>query len=173
MPSKILSAIRENQIIVFEISKKNYIEKTYEIIAEVSNKHDNICYVTLNRPYQTMLKDFAAKKIDSGKFTFIDAVSGGGKNSPGVIFVQSPKSLTDISIDMSNLLGKKTESFIFDSLSTLLIYSDSMTSIKFVHSIVSKIRAASKKCIFMSLKEDSGTDMMKDINMFVDKIVPY
>lgn len=173
MASKISDAIKGNQIVVFQISKKNYMEKTYEIIAEMSKIYSDICYITLNRPYQTMLKDFAARKIDPKKFVFIDAVSGGGKNAEKVIFVQSPKSLTDISIDMSGLLGKKTESFIFDSLSTLLIYEDSTTSIKFVHSIVSKVRTADKRLVFMSLKEDSETDMMKDINMFVDKIVPY
>ncbi len=48
-----------------------------------------------------------------------------------------------------------------------------MTSIKFVHSIVSKIRSADKKCIFFSLKEDADSDMMKDVNMFVDKVVSY
>ena len=99
--------------------------------------------------------------------------SGGGKGSDKTIFVQSPKSLTEISIDIANLIGKKTDSVIFDSLSTLLIYQDSMTSIKFVHSIVSKIRSADKKCIFFSLKEDADSDMMKDVNMFVDKVVSY
>lgn len=172
MPGSLDQVIKSNQIIVFQISKKDYITKTLGITSAISKTQKNICYVTLNKPYESLIKSFDEKKIDTKDLMFIDGASGMMKSTGKVIFIQSPKSLTELSIDMVGLL-KKVDSFVFDSLSTLLIYEDSMTAIKFVHSIVSKIRVSGKRCVFFALKEDSGTDMMKDINMFVDKVTSY
>jgi hypothetical protein len=162
MPSKNTSG----QISVVIVSNSKYSSGLQKTISSVSGK--KICYVSLNKPYITIAETV---KLNPKNVTFIDCVSGGVAKPKGynVIFVSSPKALTDLSIDIVENM-KKSEVIIFDALSTLLVYNDAATVIKFVHSIVSKIRTTKTKIIFMTLREDTNTDMMKDLSMFVDKV---
>ncbi len=166
--------IKDGQIVVFSVPQSNYEDGLEEVVSSVFAVSKSICFVAMNKPYATLGTMFKAKGLDLGKVTFIDCVTGrvSKDKTYNVVSVSSPKALTELSITMSQTMKKDFDFIIFDSLSTLLVYGDSITAIKFVHSIVSKIRETKKKMIFMVLKEDSATDLMKDISMFVDKIIP-
>ena len=155
-----------SQITVVVVPNNKYLSGLQKVVSSVSG--EKICYVALNKPYNTIAETV---KLNTKSVTFIDCVSGGvaGPKDYKVIFVSSPKALTNLSIAITENM-KKHDVIVFDALSTLLVYNDGATVIKFVHSIVSKLRATKTRCIFMTLKEDINTDMMKDLSMFVDKV---
>lgn len=152
-----------------------YSERVKEIAKIVSKLSERVCYVTLNKPYKTLLKDFEKSKIDSNKFFFIDCVTKKVKNeeaSGQVVYVSSPKALTEINIVMKKVLNAgKIDSTIFDSLSTLLVYEGSHAVVRFSHSIISMFRTLGSKGILISLREDMQNELINDLNMFVDKVV--
>jgi archaellum biogenesis ATPase FlaH len=69
------------------------------------------------------------------------------------------------------LESKKPEVTVFDSLSTLLVYEDPSVVTRFVHSIISVFRSMGSKSVLISLKDDVKTELVKDLGMFVDKVV--
>lgn len=157
------------------LPNKVYSEKMKEIAKTVSELSERLCYVTLNKPYKTLLKDFEKSKIDSNKFFFIDCVTKKVKEEKvkeQVVYVSSPKALTEINIVMKKVLNAgKVNSTIFDSLSTLLVYEGSHAVVRFAHSIISMFRTLGSKGILISLEEDLHSELIKDLNMFVDKVV--
>jgi hypothetical protein len=161
--------ISDNQIVVFVVPRAKYSSKLIDISAAASKK--GVCVASLNKPYNVIGAALQKKKIDLKKVVFVDTVSGDLKTEKGyaVIHVSSPRALTELSIAMNKALGK-TDIIVFDSLSNLIVNTDSATAIKFVHSIVTKIRAKKKKCVFLCLKEDSKSSLMNDVSMFVDKV---
>ena len=166
--------INKNDIVVFLVPNKKYSAVLDNIVKTVSKSYKKICYVSLNKPYYTVLKTFSEAKLDTKNIFFIDCVSQKAKQSKGinVSYVSSPKALTELNITINNVLSKqKTEIMVFDSLSTLLVYQQSLSIIKFVHSIISTLRNSNSKCVFLCLKEDIKTDLVKDISMFADKVV--
>ncbi len=174
MKKNIDKDIRKNDIIVFLIPNKKYSAVLADIIKTVSKSYKKICYVSLNKPCYTVVKDFSEARADTKKLFFIDCVSQNAKQSKGinVSYVSSPKALTELNIAINKVLGiQKTELMVFDSLSTLLVYQQTMTIIKFVHSIISTLRNNGSKAVFLCLKEDIKTDLVKDISMFADKVV--
>ncbi|MBN2422328.1 hypothetical protein JXB41_03810 [Candidatus Woesearchaeota archaeon] len=140
-------------------------------IDKISNK---ICYVTLNKPYNTILMNIKSLNIDANKFFFVDAISATVQTPEGVdncSFVSSPTVLTDLSLAFSEALSnKECDNAVFDTISTLVVYQDINSVIKFVHNLITKIRVLNKKSIFVALKEDSE-ELIKDLNMFVDNVV--
>lgn len=164
--------LKGNKIVIFVVPTKNYAKGINDITLAATKSGKSIVYVTVNKPYNILVDSFSAKKIDIGKITFIDAVSGGVKAPKGVNveFVSSPKALTEMSITINELM-KKTDSFVFDSVSTLLVYDDPSTVVKFIHSILSKARAAGTNFVLTVLSEDAGKSVLKDVSMFVDKVV--
>lgn len=164
--------LKENKIIIFVIPTKNYGKGINDIALAATKTGKSVTYVTVNKPYNILLGLFESKKIDTKKITFIDAVSGSVSAPKGikVEFVSSPKALTELSIIINEHM-KKTDSVLFDSVSTLLVYDDPATVVKFIHSILSKARASGTNFVLTVLSEDAGKSVLKDVSMFVDKVV--
>jgi len=112
---------------------------------------------------------------DLKKFFFIDAVTASVKTpeeNDNVVFISSPRALTELNITLNKVLEVgNLDCTVFDSLSTLLVYEDQMTVIRFVHNVMAKLRTTNSKGVFTALKEDITTNLMKDLNMFADKVV--
>ena len=66
---------------------------------------------------------------------------------------------------------EKFECLIFDSLSTLLIYKDESTVVKFTHNLIIDLIVAHASGDFLCLLDDSCKHLAKTITPFVDKII--
>ena len=165
--------IKDNDILVFVIPNKDYSDSLEEIVKTLSKMYNKICYISLNKPHNSLLKTFEEGGMDTEKFLFIDAV-GKGSNEKNVIYVSSPKALTELSITINKVIsGGLIDSSLFDSLSTLLVYEEASTVIKFSHSIISTFRNKGVKAVLTCLEGDVKSELIKDLSMFADKIVEF
>ena len=175
-PSNVRAGIQENQVIVLIIPDEQYSQKLLGITKELAQLSESMLYVSLNRPYGTLLESFSGAGIESGKFYFVDAVTqtaqrvnGGGEK---IKYVSSPGSLTELSLTLTKLLdSQKFDYLLFDSLSTLLVYEEELVVTKFIHSLMSKVRVVKCKSVFTCLKRDVESVLIKDLNMFADRIL--
>jgi len=170
-----LEEIKESQILVLVIPDKQYTDRLQGIVKELSNNYQSICYVSLNRPYRTLKKNFEENRIDIGKFFFIDAITKTAEiptPTENCEFISSPNALTELSLAISNSLERKKFDYIlFDSLSTLLVYESDIVVTQFVHFLMAKIRVVGCRAIFTCLKQDLDSVLLKDINMFADRVI--
>jgi len=60
---------------------------------------------------------------------------------------------------------------VLDSISALMVYEQQLPSLKFIHSLVLTLREGKQKALLIILKEDAKDELMKDLTMFVDKIL--
>lgn len=163
--------IKENDIMVLIIPNSSYGDSLKNLTSDMSKTFNKICYISLNKPHKSLLKGFEQKGAKTKKFFFIDAV-GKGSNSEGIAYITSPKALTELNIAITKALSSGlVDSALFDSLSTLLIYEDPSTVIKFTHSIISAFRNKSVKAVLTCLGGDAKSELIKDLSMFVDKVV--
>jgi hypothetical protein len=156
------------KILLVSVGSKQYREATGDLM-EFSRKFKKTCYVTLNDPYENI------KAKAGSAMVFIDCVTStikSPKSEEGVIFVSSPRALTEISIAIKKAIESfKMDFIIFDSLSALLVYEKSLSAMKFVHSMILTLRNAKTSAVLVILKEDVSEEVMKDLSMFVDKVV--
>lgn len=168
-------AVRDNQVLLVLVDKAGYAEKCKILLRSALREKKPLCYTTFNRPSSSIRSAAEKMGIDSGSLLFIDTVTRSiEKPVPDerCIFVSSPQALTEISIAASKMMKDKgCLMMIFDSLSALLIYEKPNAIIQFTHSIISKARLQSANAIFLALKEDTDSELLKDLYMFVDKVV--
>ena len=191
--AKELKELDDDEIIVIVVNAKEYLGTNLDILKYLVEKEGHECvYITLNRPYENLVKLFKKNKINPEKFFFIDAISqtigvhsgtSGAedsaelrhkKESGGVIFISSPHGLTEISIAiakaMSSLESKKKFVF-FDSISTLSIYNQAGTVTKFAHFLVGRTRAMQLKGVLISLEKETEEHLINQMSQFVDKVI--
>lgn len=134
-------------------------------------------YVTLNKPYRTMKKNLDGK-IDLRMLIFIDAItkSTGGKinKDDECLYLDTMQNLTDlgVAIDQAIRAIPSDDKFLlFDSLSTLLIYSQSGSVSKFIHFLTGKIRALGVNGILLSLVHGEEDEFLSQLSMFCDQTI--
>ncbi|MFH0874633.1 MAG: hypothetical protein V1859_01760 [archaeon] len=163
-----------SEVTLVVMSKGNYIKNSQELLSLVSSISNKVCYVTLNKPSNTIVNALKSRNIEASKFYFVDAITNtvqSTTNTNNCTYISSPTALTDISLAFSEGLSDKgCDNAIFDTISTLIVYQDINSVIKFTHNLITKIRVLGKKSVFVALKEDSE-ELVKDLNMFVDSVV--
>ncbi|MCK5281904.1 MAG: hypothetical protein KAK00_00710 [Nanoarchaeota archaeon] len=171
----IIKEVNENQILLFIVAKNNYSAQLMEIIRSLEGISKKISYVSFNQPYSSMMANLEKNNINAAKFFFIDTLTKSvqsPKDADNCIFVSAPNALTEISVAFSKALNEQQcDSSLFDSLSALLVYEGAHSIIQFAHNAITKSRIANCKAVFIALKEDIDSELIKDLYMFVDKVV--
>ncbi len=165
------------QIILYVLNPEEYFKHVIAIFKKETDKH-NVVYVTTNKPYTNVQRSFEQAGVNLSNVFFIDCISKEvlgeelHDEPDNCLFVESPKSLTALSIaiheSVKHLQGEKT--LFLDSLSTLLIYNDANTIGRFSNFLVNKMRSYGVQTIILSLESDVGKDVIKQIESFVDEV---
>lgn len=170
----IKTELEENQIILLVLPKTNYKNQLFDALKELNKISKKICYITVNRPAVSLISDLKNEGFDEKKFNIIDLLTNSVKKPETITqvkYVNSPSNLIDLGLKFTACLREGADSSVFDSISTLLVYSEENSVIKFAHSVMTKVRVAEAKAIFVALKEDKSTNLIKDLYMFVDDVI--
>jgi len=160
------------------IPNEQYSKIIIDVAKQLARNHKQICYVSINKLYDPLVKGLAANKVDVGKFFFIDCISRGVMRTPNKIenceFLSSPQALTEMHISISkNLKAKKSEALLFDSLSTLLVYEREVLVIRFVHGLIGAVRGVGSKAFLTVLEGDTRGELVKSLGMFTDQTIRF
>jgi KaiC/GvpD/RAD55 family RecA-like ATPase len=165
--------LRENKILLVSLNSNVYRESLKSLARFSLERFRKTCYVTLNDSQQVISQKLGI--TDYSKVFFIDCVTSTIKPpepKEGVAFISSPKAFTEISIALKKAIKEQGVDFvIFDSISALLVYEKSMAAFKFIHSLILTCREGNLNTVFVILKEDVGASTLKDLTMFVDKVI--
>ncbi len=169
----IKTELESNQIILLIMPGAGYSEMTLDILKRLDK--GTICYVTLNKTHQALKDVFQKNKINVKNIVFIDCISKTIKECPnnieGCYFVESPAALTELSLTITKLLKQNFTYLIFDSLTNLLIYEKKAPVARFVSIIANKIRETKTKAMFYTLSITEQEELIKESEMFVDKVI--
>ena len=169
----IIKEIGKNKSVLVVMPGEDYNDVVTSVAKKLSKKR--VCYVTLNKTVNALKESFKKKRINTDNFLFIDAISKTIKEEPdqmeGCYFVSSPGSLTELSILISRVIRHNFDYIIFDSLTNMLIYEKKAPVIKFISSIINKIRESNTKSVLYSLDVDQHSEVIQQTTMFVDKVI--
>ncbi|MBU2559428.1 hypothetical protein KKA03_00860 [archaeon] len=169
-----LAEIKETYIVLLVTPAAKYQNVNLELLKYMITENDLPgVYITVNKPYTVMKKQLEGI-VDTKRIIFIDAVSkarGDKQVEEGVLLIDSPKNLTDISIAISeaaNSIPEARKFILFDTLSTLLLYNSAGTVARFTHYLVGRMREWGAEGILLSIEKEEGEDIISQISQFCD-----
>lgn len=153
-----------------------YRKSLMNLVAQAAKTYNRILYVTLNESYDALIRDFKNRGISADKFYFIDArtptLRPEARSEKSCVFVSSPEALTELKIAVTKGCEERgPEIAFFDSLSTLLSYMSDGLVARWTHDVIAKLRECNTAAVFLCLKRDEQSYLVKDITMFVDKVI--
>lgn len=170
------------EFIALIVSSAEIYSIAQEVVLKVlvGKKGMSGAYVTFNRPYSTLKVSIGEMGLDLSKLFFIDLIteSAGGNAercaADRCFYVSSPKNLTELSILMEQAMLRlpREGRFVFiDSISTMLIYNDSDTVLRFIHTLTGKMRLLGITGIIFLLDKESDEKFRAQVAQFCDKII--
>ena len=117
--------IVEYQSALINIPHGKYNDVVSLVPKQLSGKR--ICYITLNKTYDSLIEIFENENIDITGIAFIDAITKSinkVENTNNCYFISSPQALTELSIAIDAFLTLNFDYIILDSITTLLIYQN-------------------------------------------------
>lgn len=177
MPLNLKKKIGDARVVLLILPRRTYTQEMLKISKQLGKEYRRFCYVSLNRPWEDLRKALEADEVDTSKFFFIDCISKETRRAPekitGCEFLSGPSALTEMNISISNNIeAKKCDALLFDSLSTLLVYNKDTVVVRFTHDLIERVTAVGCTAFFTIIEGDEEGSMMKNIYMFLDRVVP-
>jgi class 3 adenylate cyclase len=165
----------ENPVVLGLIDPIRYQESVLKLLRYFTRKTPRGVYVTLNKPYATLLKSFSKAGISAESVFFIDAIT----DVPSVeedathACLGSGVDLSNLSVCISKAIKqiKEDRFLLLDSLSTLLIYYDAKAVVKFAHLLTEKMRSWNSSGSLITVETNSERDVVSQLSPFCDKVV--
>ena len=169
---EIESRIGDNKIVLLVTPAERHYQELQKVVQILTKKYKSICYVSLNKPHNVIVRAFKNGGVDIRRLFFIDAVSKQPEPDIKVLLIPSPRSLMELDTGIEEIItGSGADCFVFDSLSTLLLYGDPLVLTKFFHVLSLKLRSANIAAFFTALEKHMSTNLIGDISMFADDVI--
>lgn len=171
---EIIDELNKHQTILSIIESEKYNATIIETIKKLPHETE-IVYVTLNKTSSSLENHLTKAGVNVERITIIDCISKtiqDIKDTERIIYLDSPKSLSDLSFVLTGVLkSKENVHLVFDSITTLLVYSEKPVVARFLLNTVNRIRNTKCKAIFFAVDVDEHNDFFKEISIFVDQVI--
>ncbi|MBU4501742.1 MAG: DUF835 domain-containing protein [Nanoarchaeota archaeon] len=173
---KELKNLPENFVVMAIVPFKHFEEANLHLLSILINNYNRKgSYITINRPYKSMIQLLKRENIDIRNLFFIDCITkeiSEQKKSKNCYFVGSPNNLTEIAVALDPTFKEGKNKFVFlDSLDTLTVYNSVESVIKFAHFLTSKVRLHDLSGVMLAVHENSDSRLIMELAQFCDKVI--
>lgn len=172
-------AFAEDFIGLIETSSKKALDTQLAAIKVLSQGTKQIILLSTTRPCLSMIDIFKKNGIDSNKILIFDVTSQGQKygeffakkNEGKNVLHFNSQELTNISIEINERISEKNSNnfILLDSITTMLVNNKSVIFVKFLHSLLTKMRVNKTSGLLISFENVSG--VTEEIAQMCDKVI--
>ncbi|MCJ7479394.1 MAG: hypothetical protein MUP63_04425 [Candidatus Nanohaloarchaeota archaeon QJJ-7] len=174
-----MEELEEGKIGLLIVESDEYVNTNMEVLKFLTEEKEAFgVYITINKPYGTIRNVLEEHSVETDKMFFVDAVSQEvGEDTvedDHVVFLDSPKDLTGLSIVVSEAVDSMPdgEKFVFlDSLTTLTVYNEMDTVSQFAHFLTGKMRKWNVSGVIISMEEEMDDKLISQIRQFCDRTI--
>lgn len=163
----------ESPVVLVSVRPLMYQKAVLDTLRYFSQRFGTGLYITLNKPSTVLLQYFANEGVRS-KLVFLDSITNVSEHETETCwFMGRMRELTEISTGVSKMVaGRKEIKFILlDSVSTLLIYNDPKSVVRFCHACAERVRHWRMPTAFVSVEVGEGMDTIAQLSQFCDAYV--
>ena len=161
------------KLAILVISPESYVHISSEMPVEMVNEWGmEGIFVSANKPYLTVEKSFKNSGILE-KITFVDCASRlAGENPSGerVVLINNPADLAQLTESITKSIEKLGDKkfLVFDSLTTLIIYSEFSQLTQFAHRLGLIMKTKEVTSFFLAVDQEATKEMLRFLSTIAD-----
>jgi hypothetical protein len=164
----------ENPVLLLSVNPLVYQDGVMGAIRYFSERFGAGLYITLNKPCAVLQGAFEKGGLAPGSLVYLDSITNTPeRRTKSCHYLGRMRELTDLCIAMARMISEEKEvKFVFvDSVSTLLIYNDPKSVVRFCHSVTEKLRSLSLPAALVLVEMEEGRDVVAQLSQFCDAYV--
>ncbi len=170
------STLPKSWIVMLETEAGNISEAGTAVMKYLTGNDFNAVVVSASKPCTTLLEHYEENGIDTEHVFILDLVcKRETKNPPeneGVLHIESPSALTNISIALNEVMEDGGKRFLFfDSITSMLIHNDKQLLSRFIHSVMTRMRIRHVNAVFLAEKDNTDEKVRAEIAQLCDKVI--
>lgn len=172
-------SLTENRVILLLADSRRLKQTNTAVIKDLTTHGYSVMLISVTFPNIVIRRTYETAGIDMSKIFVIDTVTkySGGVAAPGdphCKYISNPGNLTDIGIAITEWIkpqsGDDKKCLFFDDISTMPLYSPSITISKFIHFITNKLRLFDVAGVFLAVEKGLDPALLTQISTFVDEV---
>ncbi|MCX6798607.1 MAG: hypothetical protein NTW59_00745 [Candidatus Diapherotrites archaeon] len=172
-----LQDLPSKYVILLITGFKEYAHLPLQLIQYFARKKMDGIYVTTNKSAVDLIDALNKNGLDDARIFIIDTITRKSgyveTEKRNVRYIDSPEELTELSTQIEECIEAMPSGphfFVFDSISTMLVYNAERTVEKFTHGLSGKLRSKQFQAIFTMAGETRG-EIVNILAQFCDKIL--
>jgi len=161
---------------LFIVPCEKYNKEVIRVVVKEIKHLKKACYITLNKTFSGVEEALIKKGVSTEHMTYIDSISPllyDFKAPENVVFINSLSSLSSLAQEILTVVKhNKIDILIFDSVSSLLVYTAEQNVLSFFEYILPLIDNSKADIVLFALSKDSEKKSINQIEMMVDETKP-
>jgi PAS domain S-box-containing protein len=166
--------IRKRRVTLWKIKGSEYSSGVMTLVKTLASMYDKTVYISINKPFKSVVEDFERNKINRSRFQFVCVGSGElpmDKGGGCTAFVET-RDMTSLGIKVGEVLNKtKPKALILDSFNTMSAYMDDNVVTRFAQDLILKLEAIGCRGVFPVIAIERETPLMNNLEMFMDAVM--
>ena len=154
--------------------------RNHEIVSALTEMDYTIVVVSTNVPSELQIAQYEKEGINTSNLFFIDMITAYAKgkkqkDTDQIHYIDRPGDLTKAGILITRQIAERQGekvAFLFDTINTMLIYSNQLSVSRFIHFVINKLRLTDLKGFFIMVEKSIDTNLVADFEMLADISIP-
>lgn len=166
---KKIANVNTKGVHAFFIKSENFNETKITLVKILLKKHEYGVYVSLNNAYDRIITDLKKNDINTNTLFFIDGVSEKKCSANNCVSLMGNKSLTALSIVMTEVCkNTKIKFLIFDSVTTLFLYNKADMIERFMYYFINKMKNLEMTRVLLLIDEKQSNELLPILTQSCD-----
>ncbi len=170
---------RKKRVFMFEIPEEKYFDINTDVVKTLVNMGFNGIYISVHRPYISLVKTLKERGVKTDNLIFIDAASSATENN-GINSEQCKYISKELKVDELTraiytsipVLGSKKKFVFLDSLTTLTLYQPLSETMRFAEFLTRTLKKSEFQCVIVNVAKGlSQRKFIQDIVLHVDEVI--
>lgn len=175
-----ISKQKDKWVFMQEIPEERYFDVSAETIKVLTNGFGySGIYISLHRPYDSLVSSLKEKGVDTSKLVFIDAASSqaetSGKETEKCIYISKELKVDELTRAIYTLLPKINgeKKFLFlDSITTLTLYQPLSETLRFAEFLSRSLTNKEVNGVIVNVAKNlAQKKFIQDIMLNVDEVI--
>jgi len=175
-----LSGHEDGFVAMLQVPEENYLEVNLETIKVLVNEFNySGLYITIQRPYNTLLRLFGERGINADMIYFIDAASStikeGDEHTQHCMYVASDLNVDDLTKAVYKTIEvvQNNKKFLFiDSITTFMLFQPLSETLRFAEFLTRTLRKSDLSVVVLNVGMERARErFIKDIVFQCDETV--
>ncbi|HTY15469.1 MAG TPA: hypothetical protein VMC42_07150 [Methanoregulaceae archaeon] len=174
-----IKTLEESRIVLLLAESRKLRQVNLDVMREMTTNDYSVILLSVTLPNMVIRRTYTAAGINLSQVHVVDAVtkySGGPVDSADTQchYISNPGNLTDIGIVITELLKtvpSQKKCLFFDDVSTMLLYSPSVTISKFIHFMTNKLRLYDVSGVLLAVEKGLDPALVTQLSTFADLVV--